>query len=119
MRAFTKRRIITFADAVFGSLPGDRSVESSFTAIGELISRDGTVECHGVLLDHRCAKIHRFCRSSLNAESHAVVTAADTAIWFQILLIELTAREFHLSRISTRRDFLYLIRLKSRLRLNR
>ena len=100
VRAFMKRRIITFTDAGFGSLSENHSVESSMTVLGELLSRDGTIECHGVLLDHRCAKIHRVCRSSLNAESHAAVTAADTAIWFQILLLELTTHEFHLSHIS-------------------
>ena len=100
VRAFAKLRIITFTDAGLSSLPGDHSVESRLTVRVELISRGGTVECHGVLLDHRFAKIHRVCRSSLNAESHAAVTAADTAIWFQILLIELTTHEFHLSHIS-------------------
>ena len=105
VRLFTKRRIITFADAGVGSLSGDHSVESSLAVLGELISRDGTIECHGVMLDRRCAKIHLVCRSSLNAESHAAVTAADTAIWFQVLLIELTTHQFRLSQISPPSEF--------------
>ena len=56
--------------------------------------RDGAIHCQGTLLDHRCAKIHRVCISSLSAECHAAVTAGDHAIWFQMILMELGTHRY-------------------------
>ena len=56
-------------------------------------------------MDRRRAKIHRVCRSSIKAESHAAVTAADAAIWFQVLLLELATRQLQLAHISPPSEF--------------
>ena len=82
-------RIISFTDAGFASLEGDCSIESNVVIFGKILFRDGVIHCHGYLLDHRCAKIQRVCRSSLSAECHAAVTAGDYSLWYQILLNEL------------------------------
>ena len=56
-------------------------------------------------MDHRCAKIHRVCRSSLAAEAHAAVSACDQALWLQILLTEITIGECDVRRFSPPTEF--------------
>ena len=73
--------------------------------LGRVISRDGVVHCRGGLIGHRCAKIHRVCRSSLIAETHAAITAADWALWFQVFLIEIFTRKFDARRLSPPTSF--------------
>ena len=73
--------------------------------LGEVIGRDGIIKCHGVMLDHRCAKIHRVCRPTLAAEAHAAVTAVDAALRFQVLLIEISTRKFEYRRLTPPTDF--------------
>ena len=92
-------RIIAFTAAGFGSMPNHFSVESNFLVIGRVLKRDGVVLCHGGLLGHRCAKIHRVCKSSLSDEAHATITALDWSLWFHVLLIELFANHFDIRQI--------------------
>ena len=105
VRLSAKSRIVTFTDSGFGALSGDHCAESSLAVLEELISRDCTIECNGVTLYHRCAAIRRVIRPPLNAESHAAVTAAVTAIWFQVSLIEMDTRRFRISKISPPSEF--------------
>ena len=98
-------RIISFSDAGFASLAGSYSVEGNFLILGQVVSRDGVVHCHGGLIDHRCAKIHRVCRSSLSAETHAAITATDWALWFQVFLTEIFTQVFDVRRISPPTSF--------------
>ena len=73
--------------------------------LGRVISRDGIVHCHGGMIDHRCAKIHRVCRSSLSAETNAAITAADWSLWFQVFLTEIFTQEFKIKQISPPTSF--------------
>ena len=97
--------IIAFTDAGFGSLTNHFSIESNFLVLGRAAKRDGIAHCHGGLLDHRCAKIHRVCRSSLSAEAHAAITAVDWSLWFQVFLIELFTNHFEVRKISPPTSF--------------
>ena len=92
-------RIIAFSDAGFASLTNQYSVEGNFLILGRILSRDGIINCHGGIIDHRCAKIHRVCRSSLSAETNAAITATDWSLWFQVLFTELFTQEFNIRRI--------------------
>ena len=87
--AMEKRRLVLFTDAGFGSLANSHSIEGTVTILASVTGRDGVIHCHGYLLDHRCAKIQRVCKSSLAAEAHAALTATDQALWFRVLLTEL------------------------------
>ena len=87
-------KLFMFTDAGFGTLIKNHSIESHVIVLGDVIGRDGVIQCHGLLLDHRCAKIHRVCRSTLAAEAHAAVTAVDVALWFQVLLTEIFTHHF-------------------------
>ena len=98
-------KLFVFTDAGFGTLSKNHSVESHVVILGDVISRDGVIKCHGVMLDHRCAKIHRVCRSTLAAEAHAAVTAVDVALWFQVLLIEIFTQKFDYRRLTPPTDF--------------
>ena len=93
-------KLFVFTDAGFGTLIKNHSVESHVVILGDVIARDGEIDCHGLLLDHRCAEIHRVCRSTLSAESHAAVTAVDVALWFQVLLIEICTHRFEYQRLT-------------------
>ena len=93
-------RIISFADAGFGSLTQNHSVEGNFLVLGHVVSRGGVVYCHGGLLGHRCSKIRRVCKSSLSADTHSAITASGWSLWFQVFLIELFASGFGIRRIS-------------------
>ena len=92
--------LFVFTDAGFGTLVKNHSVESRVVVLGDVIARDGILTCHGLLLDHRCAKIHRVCRSTLSAETHAAVSAVDVALWFQVLLIEIFTHRFEYQRLT-------------------
>ena len=98
-------RIIAFSDAGFASLSQNYSVEGNFLILGRVISRDGVVHCHGGMIDHRCAKIHRVCRSSLSAETNAAITAADWSLWFQVFLTEIFTQTFSIRTISPKTEF--------------
>ena len=98
-------RLVVFTDAGFGSLTGSHSIEGSVTALAEVISRDGAIKCHGTLLDHRCAKIQRVCKSSLAAECHASLTAADQALWLQALLHEVVTGNYITAHLSPPTEF--------------
>ena len=45
-------------------------------------------------------KIQRVCKSSLSAEAHAALTASDQALWFQVLLVEITTGKYDISSVS-------------------
>ena len=92
-------RIVSFTDAGFASLEGEHSVESNLLVFGRALFRDGVIHCHGYLIDRKCAKIQRVCRSSLAAECHAAVTAGDYALWYQVLLIEIFTHRYEIRRI--------------------
>ena len=92
-------RIISFADAGFASLEGERSIEPNVVISGRILFRDGAIHCHWYFADHRCAKIQRVSRSSLSAECHAAVTAGDFSLWYQILLIEIFTRSYKIRRL--------------------
>ena len=94
-----------FTDAGFGTLVKNHSAESHVVILGDVIERDGVIRCHGVLLDHRCAKIHRVCRPTQAAEAHAAATAADVALWFQVLLTELFTHDFDYKRLTPPTEF--------------
>ena len=98
-------RIISFSDAGFASLLNSYSVEGGFLIMGRAISRDGISHCHGWMIDHRCAKIHRVLLSPLSAETHAEITATDWALWFQVVLIEIFAQKFDVRRTSRPTSF--------------
>ena len=69
------------------------------------MNRDGVIQCHGLLLDHRCAKIHRVCRSTLAAEAHAAVTAVDVALRTQVLLTEIFTGKYDHTRLTPPTEF--------------
>ena len=98
-------RLIVFADAGFGSLTGSRSIEGSVTVLAEVVSRDGFITCQGSLIDHRCAKIQRVFKSSLAAEGHAALTAADPSLWMQALLREISTGTYNIRHIAPPSDF--------------
>ena len=93
-------RVISFSDAGFASLPNSYSADGNFLILGRVISRGGIAHRDGGMIDHRCAKIHRACRSSLSAETHAAITAADWDLWPQVFSIEIPNRKFDVRRIS-------------------
>ena len=99
-RLLSQRRLIIFTDAGFGSLANSHSIEGSVTVLGKVTSRDGIIHCHGYLLDHRCAKIQRVCKSSLASEAHAALTASDQALWFQVLLTEIVTGIYDITKIA-------------------
>ena len=100
-----KRRLVLFTDAGFGSLANSHSIEGTVTILASVTGRDGVIHCHGYLLDHRCAKIQRVCKSSLAAEAHAALTATDQALWFQVLLTELVTGKYDITAISPPTSF--------------
>lgn len=61
---------------------------------------DGVIKRHGLMMCHRCAKIHRVCRSTLAAEASDAATAVDVALWFQVLLTDSFTREFDYMRLA-------------------
>ena len=93
-------KLFAFTDSGFGTLVKNHSVESHVVILGDVIARDGEIDCHGLLVDHRCAKIHRVCRSTLSDESQAAATAVDVALWFQILLIEICTHRFEYQKLT-------------------
>ena len=82
-------KLFVFADAGFGTLIQNYSVESHVVVLGDVTDRYGIAECHGLMLAHRCAKIHRVFRPMVDAEPNAAVTAVDVAVWLQVLLTEI------------------------------
>ena len=98
-------KLIVFTDAGFGTLSKNHSIESHVLIFGDVLSRDGMIQCHGLLLDHRCAKIHRVCRSTLSAEAHAAVTAVDVALWTQVLLTEIFTGKYDHARLTPPTEF--------------
>ena len=98
-------KLIVFTDAGFATLAKSHSIESHVVVFCDVVARDGMIHCHGMLLDHRCAKLHRVCRSTLAAEAHAAVTAADVALWVQILLIDVFTGKFDYTRLTPPTDF--------------
>ena len=95
-----RRRVVSFTDAGYSSLAGNHSIEGSITVLGKVIKRDGIAHCHGYLLDHRCAKIQRVCKSSLAAEAQAAVTAADQALWIQTYLTEIVTGTYSMEKLA-------------------
>ena len=100
-----KAKIISFTDAGFASLEGSRSIEGTFLVLGQVLARDGIIKCIGHLLGHRCAKIHRVCKSSLAAEAHAAVAACDQALWIQMPLIEIATGNYDIRRYCPPTDY--------------
>ena len=100
LHSFTQRRLVVFDDAGFGPLAESHSAEGSVTVLAQVTRRGGTTQCHGYLLDRRCAKIQRVCKSPLAPEAHAALTAADQALWFQALLAEIVTGKYDISLIS-------------------
>ena len=94
-----KYRVSCFTDAGFGALHGDHSIESNVAIFGKVLFRDGSIQCHGFLIDHRCAKIQRVCLSPLSAECHAAVTAGDYALRYQIVLVELLTQRYQIRQL--------------------
>ena len=84
-------RIISFSDAGLASLTNSYSVEGNCFILGRAISRGGVANVHGGTIYRICAKIHRGCRSSLGAETHASTNSTDWELRFQIVLIEIFA----------------------------
>ena len=102
---FTQAKIITFSDAGYASLEGSHSIEGAFVILGQVISRDGIINCEGQMVDHRCAKIHRVCRSSLGAEARAAVSACDQALWLQMLMTEIATSNYDIRRYCPPTDY--------------
>ena len=98
-------RIVSFTDAGFASLEGDCSIEPNAIIFGKMLYRGGAIHCHGYLLDHRCAKIQRVCRSSLSAECHAAVTAGDYALWYQMILNEIFTHNHCIKQLCPPTDY--------------
>ena len=98
-------KLIVFTDAGFGTLTKNHSIESHVLVLGDVLERDGLIQCHGLMLDHRCAKIHRVCRSTLSAEAHAAVTAVDAALWTQVLMIEIFTGRYEHTRLTPPTEF--------------
>ena len=87
-------------DQQFAQNVKNRSVESHVVILGDVIDRDGVLRCHGLLINHRRAKIRRVRRSTLDAEAHAPVSAVGAALRFQLLLIELCTHRFEHHRLT-------------------
>ena len=98
-------KLFVFTDAGFGAFVKSHSAESHVVILGDVIERDGVIKCHGLMLDHRCAKIHRVCRSTLSDEANAAVTAVDVALWFQVLLTEIFRHQFEYKRLTPPTEF--------------
>ena len=98
-------RIISFTYAGFASLEGDRSGDSNLLVFGRALFRAGAIRCHGYLIDHKCGKIQRVCRSSLASECRAAVTAGDYALRYQVLLIGIFTRSYQIRRLCHPADF--------------
>ena len=98
-------RLVVVAHSGFGSLTGSQSIECSATVLGEVVSRGGFITFQGALLDHRCAKIQRICKSSLAAERHAALTDADQALRMQSLLGEIVTGAYEIRHISPLSEF--------------
>ena len=98
-------KLIVFTDAGFGTLTKNHSIESHVLVLGDVLERDGLIQCHGLMLDHRCAKIHRVCRSTLSAEAHAAVTAVDAALWTQVLMTEVFTGRYEHARLTPPTEF--------------
>ena len=98
-------RLVVFADGGFGPLTGSRSIDGPVAVLAGVISRDGSISCHGALLDHRCAKIQRVCKSSLDAEGRADVAASDQSLRTQALLYEIVTGAYEIRRISHPSEF--------------
>ena len=99
LQHFMSRGLLRLTDAGYSSLAGSLSIEGSPTVLGKAVSRDGTVHCHGYLVDRRCAKIRRVCKSSLAFDAHASVAAADQALWLQVYLAEMVTGVYHVEKI--------------------
>ena len=100
-------KLFVFAGDGFGTLVKSHSAESRVVVLGDVIGRDGVAKFHGLLLGDRCAKIRRFCRSTLAAEAHSAVTAVGVALWPQVLMAELLfAHDFDYRRLTPPTEFL-------------
>ena len=98
-------RLIIFPDAGFSPLSGSHSIDGSVTVLAEVISRDGLISCRGTLLDRRCAKIQRVCKSSVASEWNADVAASDQALRTQALLREIITCAYEIRHISPPSQF--------------
>ena len=58
------------------------------------------IRCRCLLLDHRSAKIHRVCRSSISDETHAAITDADWSLLFRVFLTELFSHKYRIRALS-------------------
>ena len=72
-------RLIAFPAAGSWSLYGSRRIDGTFIVLAKAVARDGPIRRHGFIFGRSRAKIHRVCRSSLSAECHAAISAADHA----------------------------------------
>ena len=98
-------KLLVFTDAGFGTLVQNHIVESHVVILGDVIERGGITKCHGLMLDHRRAKIHRARRSTMAAESHAAVTAVEVALRFRVLLAGIFTHHFDYKRLTHPTEF--------------
>ena len=99
-RLLSQRRLIICTDDGSGSLANSHPIEGSVAVLCKVASRSGIIHCHGYLLGHSCSKIQRVCKSSLASEAHSALTAADQALWFQVLLTEIVTGVYDITKIS-------------------
>ena len=98
-------KLFIFTDAGFGTLLQNHSVESHVVILGDVVERGGVGKCHGLMLDHRCAKIRRVCRCAFSADAHGTVTAVDAALWLQLIPTEISTRNFDYKRLTPPNEF--------------
>ena len=103
--SFLSWELFVFADAGFGTLLQNHTVESRVIILGDVIGRGGILKCYCLTLGHRCAKIPRVRRPTLSAGTHAAVTAVDVSLRRQVLLTEIFTREFNYRRLTHPTEF--------------
>ena len=97
---FARRRLIVPTDAGVGPLAQSHSAEGAAAVLDQVADRDGVIHFHGYMIDRRCAEIQRACKSSLAAEAHAALTAADQALRFQVSPTGIVTWKYDITAIS-------------------
>ena len=87
-------QIIAFSDASFGTLRNFSSIAAFVLTISIPIQRNGAILCKGNVLGYFGRKINRVARSTAHAEGLALANAADTTLYFQVLLEEVFSGKF-------------------------
>ena len=98
-------KLVAFTDSGSVTFPKNHSISPQVVLFGDVLVRGGAIQRHVLLIDRRCAEIHRVCRSALSAEAHAVVTAVEVELRTQILLAALFSGKYDYARLNHLAEF--------------